>query len=187
MCYHHFMKSPLYKFYKETVVPALKTSGGYVNVMQVPKVKKVVLNVGYGRHAKDKQFIERVERTLTLVTGQKPVRNKATKSISNFKIRQGMEIGSSVTLRGDHMYNFLYRLINLTFPRVRDFRGLSIKSFDRQGNYAIGLKEQLAFPEISGDAADSIHGLQIIVTTSAKTQKEGYALLEKIGFPFKQN
>jgi large subunit ribosomal protein L5 len=97
-----------------------------------------------------------------------------------------MEIGSSVTLRGDRMYNFLYRLINLTFPRVRDFRGLSAKSFDKQGNYALGLKEQLAFPEISGDAADSIHGLQIIVTTTAKSQKEGYALLEKIGFPFKQ-
>lgn len=180
------MNSPLYKMYKEVVVPALKADGGYKNVMQVPKIKKVVLNVGYGRHAKDKQYIERVERTLTLVTGQKPIRNKAAKSISNFKIRQGMEIGSSVTLRGDRMYNFLYRLINLTFPRVRDFRGLSSKSFDKQGNYALGLKEQLAFPEISGDAADNIHGLQIIVTTSAKSQKEGLALLEKIGFPFKQ-
>ncbi|MBI2436711.1 MAG: 50S ribosomal protein L5 [Candidatus Magasanikbacteria bacterium] len=180
------MNSPLYKMYTEIVVPALKAEGGYKNVMQVPQIKKVVLNVGYGRHAKDKQYIERVERTLTLVTGQKPVRNKATKSISNFKIRQGMEIGSSVTLRGDHMYNFLYRLINLTLPRVRDFRGLTAKSFDRQGNYALGLKEQLAFPEISGDAADSIHGLQIIITTSARTQKEGLALLKKIGFPFTQ-
>lgn len=180
------MNSPLYHMYKQTVVPALKSEGGYKNVMQVPKIKKVVLNVGYGRHAKDKQYIERVEKTLTLVTGQKPVRNKATKSISNFKIRQGMEIGSSVTLRGDRMYNFLYRLINLTFPRVRDFRGLSPKSFDKQGNYALGLKEQLAFPEISGEAADAIHGLQIIVSTSAKTQKEGFALLEKIGFPFKK-
>lgn len=180
------MNSPLHKMYKEIVVPALTQEGGYTNVMQVPKIKKVVLNVGYGRHAKDKQYIERVDRTLTLVTGQKPVRNKSSKSISNFKLRQGTEIGSSVTLRGDRMYNFLYRLINLTFPRVRDFRGLSPKSFDRQGNYAIGLTEQLAFPEISGEAADAIHGLQIIVNTNAKNSQEGYALLKKIGFPFTQ-
>jgi len=180
------MKSALYTQYKDIVVPALKQERGYRNIMQVPRVEKVTLNIGYGRHAKDKAFIERVEHTLARISSQKPVRNKATKSISNFKIREGMEIGSSVTLRGNAMYEFLYKFINLTLPRVRDFRGLSPKSFDGQGNYAIGFKEQLAFPEISGDAADMIHGLQVIITTTATNNEEGFALLEKIGFPFKK-
>ncbi|PLX28710.1 50S ribosomal protein L5 [Candidatus Parcubacteria bacterium] len=181
------MKSELYTIYKDQVVPALKESLKIGNVMEVPKIEKVTINVGYGRNVKDKAYIENVEKTLTLISGQRPVRNKATKSISNFKIREGMEIGSSVTLRGSAMYDFLYKLINLTFPRVRDFRGLSSDSFDGQGNYAIGLKEQLAFPEISGDAANMIHGLQIVVTTTAKSKEDGFALLEKIGFPFKKN
>ncbi|MBT3539417.1 50S ribosomal protein L5 [Candidatus Parcubacteria bacterium] len=181
------MKSELYKIYKDQVVPALKESQGYKNIMQVPKIKKVTINVGYGRSVKDKAYIENVEKTLNLISGQRAVRNKATKSISNFKIREGMEIGSSVTLRGAVMYDFLYKLINLTFPRVRDFRGLSPDSFDGQGNYAIGLKEQLAFPEISGDAANMIHGLQIVLTTTAKSREEGFALLEKLGFPFKKS
>ncbi len=180
------MKSELYKIYKEEVVPALKEELGYANIMQVPKITKVVINVGYGRQVKDKAYIENVDKTLNLISGQRPKRNKATKSISNFKIREGMEIGSSVTLRGSAMYDFLYKLINLTFPRVRDFRGLSTSSFDGQGNYAIGFKEQLAFPEISGDAANMIHCLQVVVTTTAKSKKEGFALLEKIGFPFKK-
>ncbi|HAT03720.1 MAG TPA: 50S ribosomal protein L5 [Candidatus Magasanikbacteria bacterium] len=178
------MKSQLYTIYKQTVVPALKQERGYKNVMQVPKIDKVVLNVGYGRQSKDKNYIDRVDHTLNLITGQRPIRNKAKKSISNFKIREGMEIGSSVTLRGPQMYNFLYKLINLTFPRVRDFRGISPKSFDGQGNYSIGFKEQLAFPEIGGEAADIIHGLQIVVSTTARTNEEGRALLEKMGFPF---
>ena len=158
----------------------------YKNVMQVPKIQKVVINVGYGRHAKDKAHIEMVEKTLELIAGQKCVRNEAAKSISNFKIREGQEVGSSVTLRGNEMYNFLYKLINLTLPRVRDFRGLNPKSFDGKGNYAIGFKEQLAFPEISGDAANAVHGLQIIVNTTADNDEEGYVLLEKFGFPFKK-
>ena len=178
------MKSQLYTIYKQTVVPALKQERGYKNVMQVPKIDKVVLNVGYGRQSKDKNYIDRVDHTLNLITGQRPIRNKAKKSISNFKIREGMEIGSSVTLRGPQMYNFLYKLINLTFPRVRDFRGISPKSFDGQGNYSIGFKEQLAFPEIGCEAADIIHGLQIVVSTTARTNEEGRALLEKMGFPF---
>ncbi|OGH86493.1 MAG: 50S ribosomal protein L5 [Candidatus Magasanikbacteria bacterium RIFOXYC12_FULL_33_11] len=180
------MKPELYTTYKEKVIPVLKEELGLANIMQVPKIEKVVLNVGYGRHAKDKSFIERIEKTLTLISGQKVVRNKAKKSISNFKLREGMEIGSSVTLRGYKMYEFLYKLINLTFPRVRDFRGIDPKSFDGKGNYTIGFKEQLAFPEISGDAADNIHGLQIIINTTAGNNKAGQLLLEKVGFPFRK-
>ena len=125
--------SPLYAQYKK-IVPELKTELGYNNVMQVPALKKIIVNVGYGRPAKDNAYIENVEDTLTAITGQKPVRNKSTKSISNFKIREGMDIGMSVTLRGPAMYDFLYKLIHITFPRVRDFRGVSEKNFDRQGN-----------------------------------------------------
>lgn len=180
------MKPELYKIYKEKIVPELKEELGLQNIMQVPKIEKVVLNVGYGRNAKDKAFIERVEKTLTLISGQKVVRNKAKKSISNFKIREGMEIGSSVTLRGYKMYEFLYKLINLTFPRVRDFRGIDLKSFDGKGNYTLGFKEQLAFPEISGDAADNIHGLQLIINTTAGNNEAGKVLLTKLGFPFRK-
>lgn len=176
--------NPLYAQYKK-IQKDLKTELGYNNIMQVPAVKKVVLNVGYGRHVKDNAYIENIEKTLTLITGQKPVRNKSKKSISNFKIREGMDIGMSVTLRGPLMYDFLYKLIHITFPRVRDFRGISIKNFDRQGNYSIGFKENIAFPEVSTDALDKIHGLQIIVSTSAKSAKEGTVLLSKLGFPFK--
>jgi len=180
------MKSELYKIYKKKVVPALKKERGYSNIMQVPRVEKVTLNVGYGRNAKDNALIERIEHTLSLITGQKPVRTKAKKSISNFKIREGVEIGACVTLRGEKMYDFLYKLVNLTFPRVRDFRGLNPKSFDGNGNYTIGLKENLAFPEITGDAANMAHGLEIVVTTNAKNDEDGLALLEKLGFPFKK-
>src|SRR3989338_11423698 len=147
------MASRLYTQYKDRIVPALKQERGYKNVMQVPRIMKVVLNVGFGRHAKEEKYIEAVERTLKLITGQKSVRNKSKKSISNFKIREGMEIGASVTLRGKRMYEFLDKLINLTLPRVRDFRGLSIDSFDGCGNYTFGFKEQLAFPEIGGTEA----------------------------------
>ncbi|MFA7245447.1 MAG: 50S ribosomal protein L5 [Candidatus Magasanikbacteria bacterium] len=178
------MKPELQKIYQEKVVPALKAELALANIMQVPKIEKVVLNVGYGRNTKDKAFVERIQKTLTLISGQKVINNKAKKSISNFKIREGMEIGASLTLRGHAMYEFLYKLINLTFPRVRDFRGINPKSFDGKGNYTLGFKEQLAFPEISGESADNIHGLQIIINTTAKNDKEGYALLEKIGFPF---
>jgi len=180
------MNSVLYTTYKNDVVPALKNEKGYKNIMQVPRIEKITVNVGYGRHTKDKAYKDRVEQTLSLITGQHPVRNKARKSISNFKIREGMEIGSSVTLRGKAMYEFLYKFINLTLPRVRDFRGLNPKSFDGAGNYALGFKEQLAFPEISGDAADVIHPLQVIITTSATTDDDAYTLLDKLGFPFKK-
>ncbi|OIO18844.1 MAG: 50S ribosomal protein L5 [Candidatus Magasanikbacteria bacterium CG_4_9_14_0_2_um_filter_41_10] len=175
----------LYTQYKTTVVPALKVQFGYKNVMEVPRIEKVVLNVGYGRHVKDKQYIEQIEKTLTQITGQKPVHNKSRKAISNFKIREGMNIGVSVTLRGRGMYEFLNKLIHVTFPRVRDFRGINPKSFDPQGNYAIGFKENIAFPEIGGDAIERMHGLEVIVTTTASNRAEGFALLKGLGFPFR--
>jgi len=175
----------LYTQYKTTVAPKLKEEFGYKNVMQVPRIEKVVLNVGYGRRVKDKQFIEQVEKTLTQITGQKPVHNKATKSISNFKIREGMNIGVSVTLRGKAMYEFLNKLINITFPRVRDFRGINPKSFDKNGNYSIGFKENIAFPEIGADAVDNLHGLEVVVATTATNKEEGFALLKGLGFPFR--
>lgn len=181
------MESRLYKKYKEEVVPALREEFGYKNIMQVPKIVKITLNVGFGKHAKENSFIENVEKTLSGISGQKPVRNKATKSISNFKIREGMEIGASVTLRGKRMYDFIDKLVNITMPRVRDFRGINPKSFDKNGNYSIGFKENIAFPEIKSDAIDQIHGLQVVINTTAKNKKEGYALLEKIGFPFKKD
>ena len=171
--------------YKDVAVPALKEEFGYANVMDVPKIEKVILNVGYGRHVKDKAFIDMVEKTLTVITGQKPLHNKSKKSISNFKIREGMNIGVSVTLRGKVMYDFLYRFIHLTLPRVRDFRGLKNTCFDGNGNCTIGMKEHIAFPEVSIGSVDKIHGLEIILTTTAKNDKEGLSLLTKLGFPFK--
>lgn len=180
------MESRLYTQYKETVAPALKEAFGYKNVMQVPRVSKVTINVGYGRHVKDKAYIENVEKTLGAITGQKPVHNKAKKSISNFKIRAGAEVAASVTLRGRRMYDFLDRLVSVTFPRVRDFRGISPKSFDKQGNYTIGLKEHIAFPEMDTDAVEKIHGLEVVITTTAENPKEGHALLKGLGFPFRE-
>lgn len=181
------MSSRLQTIYKEKVAPALKEKLGFKTVMQTPRVTKVVLNVGFGRHAKEEKYIDNVEKTLTLITGQKPIRNKSTKSISNFKIREGQVIGASVTLRGQRMYEFLDRLIMLTLPRVRDFRGLNPTSFDDRGNYTLGFKEHLAFPEITGaDMGDSIHGVEITVCTTAKNKEEGRALLTEMGFPFRK-
>lgn len=174
----------LYEKYKKEVVPALQKEFGLKNVMQVPKVTKIVVNAGIGRFVKEAHFIDNVEKNLARITGQKPVRNRAKKAISNFKIREGQEIGVSVTLRGEKMYNFLEKLINVTFPRVRDFHGISDKSFDREGNYTIGFKENVAFPEIKMDEIDKIHGLQVIVNTNAKSKAEGRALLAHLGFPF---
>ena len=179
------MDSRLHKQYKEKIVPHLMGEFGYKSVMQVPKIEKVTINVGYGRHTKTGSYIENVENTLAAITGQKPVHNKAKKSISNFKIREGMKVGASVTLRGKRMYDFVDKLVNITLPRVRDFRGVNPKGFDRQGNYSLGIKENIAFPEITSDAIDKIHSLEIVVTTSAKNRDEGFALLSAIGFPFK--
>ncbi len=181
------MESRLYTKYKKEVVPALMAQLGYKNILQVPKLVKVVLNVGYGRQVKETAFVENIGETLKAISGQKPIQNKAKKSISNFKIREGMNIGASVTLRGKRMYDFIDKLVSITFPRVRDFRGISPKSFDKQGNYSIGFKEHIAFPEIKSDAVDKLHGLQIVINTTAENKTAGLALLGKLGFPFKKD
>jgi large subunit ribosomal protein L5 len=152
--------------------------------MQVPHITKVVLNAGVGRFVKESGFIDNVEKTLNKISGQKPVRTKSKQSISNFKIREGMEIGVMVTLRGPRMYHFLEKLIRVTFPRMRDFRGISANGFDRQGNYTIGFKENTAFPEVKTGDVEKIHGLQVIINTTAKNREEGKALLTSLGFPF---
>lgn len=179
------MTSVLYQQYKEKVVPALREQLGVTNNLAVPKVEKIVLSVAYGRQVKDQAYIDNLENTLTVITGQKPVHHKAKKSISNFKIRQGQNIGASVTLRGTAMYDFLYKLIHLTFPRVRDFRGVSPKSFDAHGNYTFGFKEHVAFPEVKSDAIDKIHGLEVTIVTSARTKAAAMSLLKAFGFPFR--
>ncbi len=170
--------------YNKEILPALKKQFGYKNNLAAPKVEKVVVNVGTGQGLKDAKFNDAVEDTLTRITGQKPVRTVAKKSISNFKIREGLVVGQSVTLRGPRMYEFLDKLINATLPRVRDFRGLDPKSVDPQGNLNIGLKEHIAFPEIKSDEVEKIHGLQVAVVTTAKTRTEGLELLKLLGFPF---
>ncbi len=172
--------------YKKEIIPALKEEFGYKNSLEVPAIIKVVLNVGFGKHTKEKAYIQNVVESLTKISGQKPVLAKARKSISSFKIREGMIIGSSVILRGKRMYDFIEKLINISFPRVRDFRGINIKSVDRQGNLTIGFKEHLAFPEIQPDEVDNVFGLEVCLSTSAKTKKEGERLFTLMGFPFKK-
>ncbi|MFA6485960.1 MAG: 50S ribosomal protein L5 [Candidatus Magasanikbacteria bacterium] len=174
----------LHEQYNKVMVPALMKELGYKSMMQVPKIKKVVVNVGYGRSIKESGFVDNVTKTLTKITGQKPVHTKSKKAISNFKIREGLEIGAMVSLRGPRMWHFLEKLLKITFPRVRDFHGISPKSFDRQGNYTIGFKENLAFPEVKVEEIDKIHGLEIVINTSAKDRSEGLALLTALGFPF---
>jgi large subunit ribosomal protein L5 len=178
------MNVNLYQKYKKEVVPALKKELGLKSVMQAPKITRIVINAGVGRFIKDAGYIENVEKTLQKITGQKPVRTKAKKAISNFKIRQGQEIGVMVTLHGVRMYQFLEKLINVSFARIRDFRGVSDKSFDAQGNYTLGLKENTAFPEVKTGEVDKMHGLEIIINTSAKNRAAGKALLSHLGFPF---
>lgn len=173
----------MYQHYKTTVVPKLQTELKLKNIMQVPRITKVVVNAGIGRFIKDTAFIDTVEKTLSRITGQKPMRTKSKKSISNFKIREGQEIGVMVTLRGPRMFQFLERLVRVTFPRVRDFRGIPEAAFDRQGNYTIGFKEHIAFPEVKTEEIDKIHGLQIIINTTARNPEQGQALLKALGFP----
>lgn len=172
--------------YKKEIIPLLKVKLGYKNKNQVPKLEKVVLNVGLAKGLKDSSFLETVENTLTRITGQKPVKTKAKKSISNFKIREGMDIGMKVTLRDKRMFDFLEKLIKVTLPRVRDFRGLTLKSIDKGGNLNIGIKEHVAFPEIKADEIEKLHGLEIAIVTTAKSKEEGKALFEALGFPFKK-
>ena len=172
--------------YNKVVLPVLKEKFGYKNNLAIPRIEKVVINVGTGHGLKDAKFNDVVEYTLQRITGQKPVKTTAKKSISNFKIREGLVVGMMVTLRGKRRDDFIDKLINITLPRVRDFRGLSPKSVDPQGNLNIGFSEHIAFPEIKSDEVEKIHGLQVSVVTTAKTKEEGLELLKLLGFPFQE-
>ena len=171
--------------YIKEVIPTMVKEFSYRNVMQVPKVQKVVLNVGLGEAIQNIKLLDAVQKELSLVTGQKAVITKAKKSIASFKLKKGVPIGCKVTLRGDRMYEFLDRLISLALPRIRDFRGVSGRSFDGRGNYSMGLKEQFIFPEIDYDKVEIAHGLDVTICTSAKTAKEGKSLLSYLGMPFR--
>ena len=171
--------------YIDTVVPDLKEKLGLSSVMSVPKVTKVTLNMGVGEAINDKKLLEKAVEDLTLIAGQKPLVTKARKSVANFKLRDGMPIGCKVTLRGDRMYEFLQRLLGIAIPRERDFRGLEVKSFDGRGNFTMGVKEHIIFPEIDYDKVDKIRGMDISITTSADNDASGEALLRAMKFPFK--
>ena len=181
---------PLPRFksrYREEILPALKDEFGYANVMQVPGLTKIVVNMGVGEAARDSKLIEGAVKDLTIITGQKPQVTRARKSIAQFKLREGMPIGAHVTLRGDRMWEFLDRLLTLALPRIRDFRGLSPKQFDGRGNYTFGLTEQVMFHEIDQDKVDRQRGMDITIVTTATTNEEGRSLLKHLGFPFKEN
>lgn len=175
-----------HKHYLEKVVPALMAEFGFTNKLAVPKVAKVVVHIGTGPGIKDAKFLETAEDTLQRITGQRPVKTLAKKSIANFKIRQGMVVGLKVTLRGRRMWDFLTKLTNVALPRVRDFRGLDPKAVDRQGNASFGFKEHVVFPEIPSDEVERIHGLEVVVDTTATTHDEGLSLLRHLGFPFRK-
>ncbi|MDJ0656182.1 MAG: 50S ribosomal protein L5 [Xanthomonadales bacterium] len=177
--------SRLQQEYREKIVPSLMEKFSFKSVMEVPKITKITLNMGVGEAVGDKKIMENACAELARVSGQKPVVTKARKSVASFKIRDGYPVGAKVTLRRERMYEFLDRLINIAIPRVRDFRGLSPKSFDGQGNYSLGVTEQIIFPEIDYDQVDAIRGMDIAITTSARNDQEGRALLEAFNFPFK--
>jgi len=176
----------LHEKYQKEVIPALMEKFGYKNIMQVPKLEKIVLNMGLGEAKENSKVIESAVTDLQLIAGQKPVVTKSRKSVANFKIREGMNIGSKVTLRKVRMYEFADKFINIALPRERDFRGVSAKSFDGRGNYAVGIKEQLMFPEIEYDKIDKIRGMDVIFVTTAKTDEEAKELLKLLGMPFAQ-
>ena len=170
--------------YQKTVRPALQEEFGYANSMEIPDMDKIVINFGVGEAVADSKKIDAAVRELTLISGQKPIVINAKRSVSTFKLREGMPIGVKVTLRGVRMYEFIDRLVNIALPRVRDFRGLSPNSFDGRGNYALGIKEQIVFPEIDYDTVDEMRGMDVIVVTTASTNEEGRALLKGLDFPF---
>jgi large subunit ribosomal protein L5 len=176
----------LIDLYKKEIVPALMKRFGFKSVMQVPRLEKISVNIGLGAATQDPKLIETAAKELEMIVGQKPVITRAKKSISNFKLREGMAVGCRVTLRKAHMYEFLDRLINITFPRVRDFRGVSDKSFDGRGNFTLGVKEQVIFPEINVDKVTRITGMDITVVTTAATDEEAYELLKAFGMPFRK-
>jgi large subunit ribosomal protein L5 len=176
----------LQQIYREKVVPELMKSLGVTNPMQVPKITKISVNMGVGEAVADKKAMDGAVSDLTALTGQKPVVTKSRKAIAAFKLRQGVPVGARVTLRGARMYEFLDRLINVAMPRIRDFRGVSARSFDGRGNYSFGVKEQIIFPEIAYDQVDAIRGMDITITTTARDDREGKALLESFNFPFRK-
>lgn len=178
--------SVLKKTYKSEIAPALMKKFGYKSVMQIPKLDKIVINVGCGEARENSKVVDAIINDLQIITGQKPVICRAKKSVANFKLREGMPIGVKVTLRGDRMYEFLERFFNLALPRVRDFRGINPNSFDGRGNYAMGIKEQLIFPEIEYDKIDAVRGMDIIMVTTANTDEEGRELLKLLGAPFSE-
>lgn len=175
----------LYNYYKNKVVYKLKKKLSYSSVMNVPKIYKITINMGVGKAIIDKKFLDNAASNLTAISGQKPIFTKAHKSIASFKIRKGFPIGCKVTLRGKRMWNFFEKLIFIALPRIRDFRGLSTKSFDGRGNFSIGIREHIIFPEVDYDKIDRIHGIDITITTTAKTNNEGYELLNSFKFPFR--
>jgi large subunit ribosomal protein L5 len=176
----------LKQIYREKVLPELMTSLGVANPMQVPKITKITVNMGVGEAVADKKAMDGAVSDLTALTGQKPQVTKSRKAIAAFKLREGVPVGAKVTLRGDRMYEFLDRLINVAMPRIRDFRGVSARAFDGRGNYTLGVKEQIIFPEIAYDQVDAIRGMDITITTTARDDKEGRALLESFNFPFRK-
>jgi large subunit ribosomal protein L5 len=176
----------LHTFYRETVVPRLRSDLKIENVMRVPRISKITVNMGVGEAVADKKVMDAAVADLTKITGQKPLITKSRKAIASFKIRAGLAVGAKVTLRGRRMYEFLDRLINIAMPRIRDFRGVSPRSFDGQGNYSLGVKEQIIFPEIQYDQIDQVRGMDITITTTARDDRMGRALLEAFNFPFRK-
>ncbi|MDC0835154.1 50S ribosomal protein L5 [Leptolyngbya valderiana BDU 20041] len=181
------MTQRLKTLYLDTIVPKLKDQFGYTNIHQVPKVVKITVNRGLGEASQNAKALESSVREMAIITGQKPIVTRAKKSIAGFKLREGMPVGVMVTLRQERMYAFLARLIDLALPRIRDFRGISPKSFDGRGNYTLGLREQLVFPEVDYDSVDQVRGMDISIVTSAETDEEGRALLKEMGMPFRSN
>lgn len=180
------MAARLQKIYREKMVGELQKSLGLANVMQVPKITKITVNMGVGEAVADKKIMDNAVADLTKIAGQKPLVTRARKSVATFKVRDGLAIGCKVTLRGDRMYEFLDRLISIAMPRIRDFRGVSARSFDGRGNYNFGVKEQIIFPEIAYDQIDALRGMDITITTTAVDDKQGRALLEAFNFPFRK-
>ncbi len=176
----------LQQFYRETVVPRLRSDLKIENAMQVPRISKITVNMGVGEAVADRKVMDAAVTDLTKITGQKPLITKSRKAIASFKLRAGLAVGAKVTLRGARMYEFLDRLINIAMPRIRDFRGVSPRSFDGQGNYSLGVREQIIFPEIQYDQVDQIRGMDITITTTAKDNRHGRALLEAFSFPFRK-
>lgn len=176
----------LQQYYREKIVPELQKNLGLTNVMQVPRITKITVNMGVGEAVADKKIMDNAVGDMTKITGQKPLVTRSRKSVATFKLRDGLAIGCKVTLRGANMYEFLDRLVNIAMPRIRDFRGVSARSFDGQGNYNFGVKEQIIFPEIAYDQIDAIRGMDITITTTAPDDKSGRALLEAFSFPFRK-